>query len=88
MFFVKNFPWGQEVSSYVLVCVVFLLQGGGFVGIRIDLYFCCVAFIVPPIVCWGGGCPLFVWPTFSLGLMTVMGSGFAECCTLWLIVNW
>ena len=39
----RKYPWGQEVSSYVLVCVVFLLQGGGFVGIRIDLYFCCVA---------------------------------------------
>ena len=57
MFFVKNFPWGQEVSSYVLVCVVFMLQGGVFVGIRIDLYFV-NSFIVPPIVCSGGGCPL------------------------------
>ena len=38
--FVEKYPWGQEVSSYVLVCVVFMLQGGVFVGIRIDLYFC------------------------------------------------
>ena len=34
----------------------------------------------------GGGSP-FVWPTFALGFMIVMGSGFAEWCTLWLIVN-
>ena len=27
--FLRKYPWGQEVSSYVLVCVVFLLQGGG-----------------------------------------------------------
>jgi len=28
-YFLRKYPWGQEVSSYVLVCVVFLLQGGG-----------------------------------------------------------
>ena len=39
-YFLRKYPWGQEVSSYVLVCVVFMLQGGVFVGIRIDLYFC------------------------------------------------
>ena len=35
----------------------------------------------------GRGYSPFVWPTFTLGFMIVVGSGFAEWCTLWLIIN-
>lgn len=44
-------------------------------------------FYRPAYCVGGGGCSPFVWPTFALGFMIVMGSGFAEWCTLWLIVN-
>ena len=57
--FLRKYPWGQEVSSYVLVCVVFMLQGGGFVGIRIDLYFWCVVLSSRLLFVWGGVSPLF-----------------------------
>ena len=74
MLFVKKYPWGQEVSSYVLVCVVFMLQGGVFVGIRIDLYFV-NSFIVPPIVCSGGGVSPLFGRLFSFGLIPLWGRG-------------
>ena len=83
----ENTPGGRKFRLMYWFVWSFFSRVEVFVGIRIDLYFCCVASSSRLLFVEGGGCPLFVWPTFSLGLMIVMGSGFAEWCTLWLIVN-
>ena len=62
--FLRKYPWGQEVSSYVLVCVVFLLQGGGFCRHKDRFVLLLRSFIVPPIVCWGWGVSPFCLADF------------------------
>lgn len=56
-----------------------------FVGMRIDFYFWCVFSSSRLLFFRGGGIPFLFGRLFSLRLLIVMGSGFAECCTLWLI---
>ena len=68
-YFLRKYPWGQEVSSYVLVCVVFLLHGGGFCRHEDRFVALLRSFIVPPIVFFGGGgVPLLFGRLFPLDL--------------------